>query len=161
MEQPKQEILIHKIFQIGIFLKAFNGLLEITAGLMILFTGKAVSFLALLVDNELIEDPNDYIASHIQPVVVFLAGNLKAYAVIYLVGHGLINIFLFIGILKNKLWAYKASIVFMSLFIVYQIYKIIISHSIWLLGLTILDLVMIWLIWHEYNYLKKHHRLPD
>ena len=161
MEQTKKEILIHKIFQVGIFLKAFNGLWEILAGVLILFTGKIASFVAPLVDNELLEDPNDYIANHIQPLLSFFVGNIKAFAVVYLIGHGLINIFLFIFILKNKLWAYKASIGFMSLFIIYQLYKITFSHSIWLSLLTIFDIFMIYLIWHEYNYLKKYHHLPD
>lgn len=161
MEQTKKEILIHKIFQVGIFLKAFNGLLEIIAGTLILFTGKVADFVTFLINQELLEDPNDYIASHTQPIVSFLAGNVKAFAVIYLIGHGLINIFLFVGILKNKLWAYKASIAFFSLFIVYQLYKITFSHSIWLAALTVFDLIMIGLIWHEYNYLKKYHHLPE
>lgn len=160
MEDAKKEIYIHKAFEIGILLKAFNALWEIVVGLLIFFTGAVSSFANFIIEQELLEDPNDFIANNLQTIITFLSGHSKAFVAIYLIGHGLINIFLFFGILKNKLWAYEASLSFMSLFVFYQLYKIAISHSFWLSMLTILDLIMIWLIYHEYNYLKKYHHLP-
>jgi uncharacterized membrane protein len=39
-------------------------------------------------------------------------------------------------------------------FIAYQLYRYSFTHSEWLLLLTILDGVVIWLTWHEFTHLK-------
>lgn len=47
--------------------------------------------------------------------------------------------------------AYPASLVVMTLFIAYQVYRYTYTHGIGLIFLTLFDLVVMWLVWHEYR----------
>ena len=48
-----------------------------------------------------------------------------------------------------------ASLWFLAAFIVYQCYRYMYTHSIWLVLLTILDVIVAFLIWHEYQSRKQ------
>jgi hypothetical protein len=74
----------------------------------------------------------------------------------YLLGHGVIKIVLIVGLLREKLGYYPAAIAVFVLFVMYQIYRYTFTHSIWLLLITLLDIVVIWLTWHEYTYMRDH-----
>ena len=41
-----------------------------------------------------------------------------------------------------------------GLFIVYQLYRLSLTHSLWLLVITAVDVLVIGLTWHEYRYLR-------
>jgi uncharacterized membrane protein len=68
----------------------------------------------------------------------------------YLLSHGVVKIVLVGALLRNKAWAYPWMIVFLILFIAYQIYRIALAFSVDLVGLTIFDAVVVWLTYHEY-----------
>jgi uncharacterized membrane protein len=55
------------------------------------------------------------------------------------------------ALLRNQIWAYPWMIVFLAVFIVYQVYRMTFAFSIGLLGLTIFDLVVVWLTYREYR----------
>ena len=51
---------IHKVFIISIAVKAVFATLEVVLGLLLLFTGSVVQIVLALLENELIDDPNDF-----------------------------------------------------------------------------------------------------
>jgi uncharacterized membrane protein len=51
-------------------------------------------------------------------------------------------------------------IVFLVVFIVYQVYRMTFAFSIGLLGLTIFDLVVVWLTYREYRKQERIRRAP-
>ena len=61
------------------------------------------------------------------------------------------KLLLVVGLLRNKLWAYPWSLVALALFIAYQVYRFTHPHGAGLVALTLFDLVMMWLIWHEWR----------
>ena len=63
----------------------------------------------------------------------------------------MVKLALVIGLLRNKLWAYPASLVGTGLFILYQLYRYSYTHGFGLIVLTIFDVFVMWLIWHEYR----------
>jgi uncharacterized membrane protein len=65
--------------------------------------------------------------------------------------HGIVKLFLVVGLLRNKLWAYPAAIVVFVLFIAYQLYRLSSAPSPLLVLLTVFDVVVIGLTWHEYR----------
>jgi uncharacterized membrane protein len=65
-----------------------------------------------------------------------------------------------IGLLRDQLWSYPASLVVLGLFIVYQVYRYIYSLSVGLIFLTVLDLVLMGLVWHEYRLVRRHWTPP-
>jgi uncharacterized membrane protein len=150
----KKEHNIHTVFVWSVVLKGINAFIEIALGVLLLFTGEVIHIVSFLVQGELIEDPTDFFATHAANFLPYLATNTGLFASFYLLSHGLIKGFLVVGLLRDKLWAYPASIVFLVLFIAYQILRFTYTHSPFLVVLTIFDMVVIWLVWHEYRYLK-------
>ena len=149
-----QEKNIRQIFIVSVLLKGFNAILEIVGGVLFLFTGTITSIVQFLVQGELIEDPHDFIANSIQHYLPYFSEHSQLFAAFYLLSHGVIKIFLIVGLLRNKLWAYPSAIIVFFLFIAYQLYRFTYTHSVFLILLTIFDLFVIWLTWHEYKIVK-------
>lgn len=154
MAEIIQEKNIHRIFLVSVLLKAGNALLEIVGGVMLLFTGSFTKIVAYLVAGELIEDPQDFVATSIQHILPYFSEHTQLFIAFYLLSHGVIKIFLAIGLLRNKIWAYPTAIVVFILFITYQLYRFTYTHSTFLILLTIFDLFVVVLTWHEYKYIK-------
>jgi uncharacterized membrane protein len=58
--------------------------------------------------------------------------------------------------LRNKLWAYPATVATVIVFIIYQLYRLTFGYSLFLILLTIFDVFVIWLTLHEYKITKIH-----
>ena len=151
------EKILHRLFLISVWIKAAAGLLETIAGVPFFFVTRESlqAFVVLLTAPELSEDPNDWIATTLSRAVQHLSSDTALFAGAYLVIHGLIKLFLVAGLLHGRLWAYPASLSFLVAFIVYQCYRYIFTHSIWLLLLTVIDVIVAFLIWHEYQSRKQ------
>jgi uncharacterized membrane protein len=57
------------------------------------------------------------------------------------------------ALLKNKLWAYPLAMIIFGAFIIYQLYRFTLTHSIGLIALSIFDVAVVWLIRLEYRAL--------
>ena len=156
VRESLQEKNMHQQFVVGVWLKALNALLEIIGGTLLLFTGAVTTFITYMARNELIEDPGDVVANTVQHHLPYLSQHSQLFTAIYLLSHGIIKIFLVAGLLGRRLWAYPSAIIVFVLFIVYQLYHYIHTHSFFLLLLTTSDILVIWLTWHEYKVIKKH-----
>ncbi|RWE31673.1 MAG: DUF2127 domain-containing protein [Mesorhizobium sp.] len=149
---------VHQIFEVSLLLKGAHALLECVGGLLLALvsTSTIVSLVNRLTQEELVEDPHDFIASHLMNAANHFSVGTQHFYAFYLLSHGLIKIALVAGLLRGKLWAYPASLVALLLFIVYQLYRFSYTHSAGLIVLTIFDLIVIWLIWHEYRLVLRH-----
>ncbi len=149
--------LLHHMFDIGVWMKGINGTLEVVGGFLVLAVNKSaiVGLILLITQQELIEDPRDVVANWLRQAVYHITPGSQMFGGIYLIAHGATNVFLAIQILRKKLWAYTGAIIFLCLFIVYQIYRITLRHSVLLTMVTCLDAVIVLLIRHEYVSLKK------
>jgi uncharacterized membrane protein len=155
--QEVSEKTVHRIFFWSVLLKGFDSVIEIIGGVLFLFTGAITGIIAHYTENELLEDPTDFIARHIHDYLPHLSGHSQIFIAIYLLSHGLIKIFLVVNLLRRRAWAYPFTIWVLAIFIVYQIYRLF-AHgfSIILILLTVFDILLIYLTWHEYRLLKKH-----
>jgi uncharacterized membrane protein len=144
---------IHRIFKISILMKGAHAVIEIAGGLALYLvtTGTIVNVVKLATQEELIEDPNDYIASHLLAMAQHFSVASKSFYAFYLLSHGAIKLLLVVGLLRNQVWSYPASLVAMAAFIIYQLYRFSYTHSRGLIVLTVFDLVVIALIWHEWR----------
>lgn len=154
------EHAIHKVFKVTVILKAINSALEILGGIVFLFTGSITSLVIFLTQQELVEDPNDFIATHVQHFIPYFTSHSQFFIAAYLISHGVIKLFLVIGLIRNKLWAYPVAIGVFGAFILYQIYRYTHTHSVFLVFLTVFDLFLIAITWHEYKYAKKYRTFP-
>ncbi len=155
-QETQREKVIHKVFVWGVLLKALDGVMEVISGIALLFPGVLTSVAMILIRNELIEHPHDFLATYLPHALPAFLAQSGWFAALYLVSHGVIKVVLVAGLLRGKLWAYPSAIVVFALFIVYQLYRYAFTHSVFLIIFTVLDLAVIWLTWHEYRYFKKH-----
>jgi uncharacterized membrane protein len=149
---------IHQVFEISVLLKGSHALLECVAGaaLAIVSTRTIVNWITWFTQDEFIEDPNDFVATHLLSMAQSFSVATKDFYVFYLFSHGIVKLFLVAGLLRNKLWAYPASLVVLGLFIAYQIYRYTYTASFGLVVLTVFDLFVMVLIWHEYRLVRHH-----
>lgn len=154
--QRLSEKNIHFAFEVSIILKGIHAFLEVIGGITLFFVSQQflVEIIYRITQEELSEDPRDFIASTILQSAEHLTLGGQHFAAFYLLSHGILKGFLVINLLKEKLWAFPLAIVIFSLFILYQLFRYSLTHSVWLLVLTVLDVVVIWLTWKEYQFRK-------
>ncbi len=147
---------IHRFFEISVFLKGLHAILETIGGILLYFisTDTLTQLVVKLAQEELTEDPNDFIAHRLLQSAQHFSIGFKSFAAFYLLSHGIIKLFLVVGLLKGKHWAYPTSLVVLGLFILYQIYRFTFTHSVSLIVLTVFDLIVMWLIWQEYRLIR-------
>jgi len=147
----------HTFFLLSVWSKGVAGFLETIGGLLLLFipyTGLN-ALVVFLTAPELAEDPTDRIATVLQRTVQELGADTKLFASGYLIVHGIIKVFLVAGLLGRRLWSYPVSLWFLAGFIAYQAYRFFFTHSLWMIALTIVDLIVAFLIWREYQARKQ------
>jgi uncharacterized membrane protein len=145
--------LLDRSFEISVALKGIDGVLELIAGIALLFISKdLINRLAFaLTRDELAHDPHDFVATHVLKTAHGLSGSATKFGAVYLLSHGIVKVILVSAVLMNKLWAYPWMIAFLVLFIAYQMYRFFGRHSIGLLALSIFDAFVAWLTYLEYR----------
>jgi uncharacterized membrane protein len=148
---------ITRLFRISIVLKGLHALLEIAGGILlyVITPDTILNFVSRLTHKELLEDRQDLIANTLKDAAEHFSISGKSFAAFYLLSHGVIKLFLVIELLRNRLWAYPASLAMFAAFIAYQLYRYTHTHSIGLIVLTVFDLAVMWLIWREYRIVKQ------
>jgi uncharacterized membrane protein len=148
--------LAHRVFWLAIIFKALDGVLEVAGGIVLLSISRqsVVSLVYTIFREELTEDPTDWFANFVLREALNLSPGMKLFAVIYLLTHGLIKLVLVGAIWRSRLWAYPLAGVVFSLFVVYQVYRFAYTYSIIMLLLTVVDLIIIALLFPEYDRVK-------
>lgn len=150
------ESRIHQIFQVSILLKGAHALIECVSGLLlaVISADTIVGFVNRITQDELVNDPTDFFANMLKHFAETYSVSDQNFYAFYLLSHGLVKVALVIGLLRGKLWAYPASLVALGGFIVYQIYRYSYTHGFGLIVLTVFDVVVMWLVWHEYRIVR-------
>jgi uncharacterized membrane protein len=148
---------IYLIFNISLIGKSIIAFSEIIGGVATYFVTQnlLIRFITNITQNELAEDNRDVIANYLLYAVQNFSISSQHFAALYLLSHGIIKMILIIWLLRERLSYYPVAIVVFSGFIVYQFYRLSLAFSPWLLIITLLDVLVIWMTWHEYGYMKK------
>lgn len=151
-----KEHRIHQIFLLSLLLKGAHAAMECIGGLALALvsTTTIVNVVNAITQEELVADPQDLIANFLLAQAHDFSVETKNFYAFYLLSHGIVKLMLVIGLLRNKLWSYPASLVVFGLFIVYQLYRFSYTHGVGLIALTVLDMIVMWLIWHEYKFVR-------
>ena len=152
-----EEKNIHFVFEVSLTLKAIFASLEIVAGILVYMVSPQffLNFIITITADELTKNPQDLIVNYLLHFAQSLSVGSQHFIAFYLLSHGVIKLLLVVGLMRNKLWCYPLSIAVFIGFIFYQLYRFTFTHSLWLMVLTVFDVVVIWLIWHEYGELKR------
>jgi len=148
--------LLDKTYEIGIAIKGIDGLLELIGGLLVLVIPRhtILQLTDHLTRNELANDPHDFMATHILHAGHSLADKGHWFTAIFLLTHGIVKVGLVTALLLQKHWAYPWAIVILGLFLIYQIYLLIVRTTLGMGFLTVLDAVIIFLVWREWRQVK-------
>jgi len=152
--------LLDRTFEVSIILKGLDGVLELIGGALLLFVSPTAinQFIGRITEHELSKDPNDFIATRLLRFGASLTGPGLRFAALYLLLHGIVKVVLVFALLRTKLWAYPWMIAFLIIFIVYQLYRIALEPSLWLVLLTIFDAFVVWLTWREWYKQRERQR---
>ena len=153
-----QERSIHQIFQVSILLKGAHAVVECIGGVALAVTSTDAirALVDRLTQDELLHDHSDFVANQLLAWAQTFSVQTHDFYAFYLLSHGVVKLALVVGLLLGRLWAYPASLAVLGLFIAYQLYRYSYTHSLGLIVLTIFDLVVIALIWHEYRLVRHH-----
>ncbi|MBC7501300.1 MAG: DUF2127 domain-containing protein [Herminiimonas sp.] len=157
MKKLFDEKNIHVAFEISLILKGAFALTEIAASMFAyaVTTQFLLDLVQAITRTELTEDPRDFVANYLLHAAQGLSVSDQHFAAFYLLSHGVIKLWLIIGLWQKKLGYYPAAIAVFSLFILYQLYRYSFTHSLSLLLITVLDVVVLGLTWFEYQHLRR------
>lgn len=150
-----RERLFHRLFQIGIWIKGIDGLFELAGGILLLVVSLTAlnRYVISLTQNEIQEDSGDLIANALRHAAHHMTESSKVIAGAYLIGNGVVKIFLATCILRGKLWCYPVAIVIITLFILLQFLRLCFHFSWPMFAGTMIDGAIVLLIWREYRHL--------
>ena len=155
----KRENFLHLLFKGVILFKGVFGILQIFVGAFILMVNRAAvgEFLLYAAHGELLEDPTDPFANLVVRFAENLSANTETFIGAYFLVYGAIKLFLVIGLLRRKEWSYSTAIILLSLFISYELYRVMHTHSLFLGVMIAIDMLTILLIYQEYKSVLRHH----
>jgi len=156
MKKISTKRLLHIGFDIGLLLKGLNAAAEIVSGFALMFLSpeRMNYLLGLLSGGELSEDPKDLIANYLVALGHNFTADMQSFAVFYMLSHGIVKLTVILLLWKGKLWAYPLSVLVFIVFIAYQLHRYALTHSVFMLLLTLLDIVMIFLTVMEYKRIR-------
>jgi uncharacterized membrane protein len=152
----RREQRLHRFFEITLLLKALFAVGEIVAaiGVYIVPLDRVADFVGSVTSAELAKHPHDIVAAHLAEWARTLSVGTQHFVAFYLLSHGAAKLWIIIGLMRERLWYYPVALVVFSLFVLYQIHRYMLTHSVALVLITAIDLVVIGLTWHEYRYLR-------
>ena len=155
----RAEHRLHQIFEFSLLAKGLFATVELLSGLAVYWANVAwvTRTIRWLAENEIIEDSGDRVAGWLMSLAQGYSVSTQHFWGWYLAVHGVVKLAVVAGLAFRLLWAYPVSMMVLAGFIVYQLDRFHTTHSPFLIALTIFDLVVIWLVWHEYRNMKARH----
>jgi uncharacterized membrane protein len=153
IDRLTQSRLAHTVFWIGIIFKGIDGFMETAAGVFLLAVSAEAmnTFAWKLLQPELAQDPNDWLANHLLIWIFHLSTDSRIFAVAYLLVHGIIKLVIVVAIWFSQLWAYWLAGIVFTLFVFYQVAYFFFTHSMMMVFLTVIDLIIIALLPPEHR----------
>ena len=139
-------------------MKGIGGLIEIITGILFFLKRETIRAVILSIPDRFSENSGHYTVDYLIKQANNFSLSTQYFIIIYILFHGVVNIFLVISLLKGKLWAYPTAIIFFSLFIIYQFYRSILHHSGFLFFVSVFDIFLVILTWLEYKRLENKRR---
>lgn len=149
--------VLHVSFEVGILLKGIHAVIEVLSGVAVLLIkpNQLNRWIFAITRTELAEDPNDFIANLLRHLGNSYNAQAQHFGVLYLISHGIINGAIVLLLWRRKLWAYPVMVAILCLFIAYQVIRFTATHSTFLVFVTIVDILFVFLTIAEYRRLRK------
>src|SRR5258708_4952625 len=124
--KPISEKTYRLAFDVGVIIKAIISIGEIVSGIVLSFVSYETihQIIFNIFGGELAEDPRDLVGRYIAGAFRDFSATPQSVWIFILLSHGIVKIFLVGGLWRGKLWAYPASAVIFTLFVIYQFYQL-------------------------------------
>jgi len=156
-ESPQAEQTVYELFKWSIILKGVISLGEVIVGLaLLLFPAERIIALVHQGAAALTGHANNPVAAHALGELAQFKKGAVLFVAFYLLTRGIIKCGLIWALLRNILWAYPASLIVLGLLVLYQFYEIAKAGSVFVIGITLFDLFVIYFIWREWRIVKRH-----
>ena len=144
---------ISRLYEGTLLFKALHAAIEIVGGVavLVLNSGTFTLWVTQMTQGELIEDPHDAVASFVLQGLQHVSSGGVNFASLYLISHVVINAVIVYGLLKGKSWSYSLAYAVLAAFTLYQLYRLTHAFSWWLVVLTVIDVLVIGLIYREHH----------
>ncbi|HEU5409961.1 MAG TPA: DUF2127 domain-containing protein [Candidatus Acidoferrales bacterium] len=152
MEHLSGNSLLDRTFQLSITLKGLDGLLEIAGAFFFLShdPSRVNALLNAVTFHLLSASRISFLAYHLLHASQAIAGHAPYFLFLFLMSHGVAKVTLVTALWFNRMWAYPMMIVMLVLFIAYQLYVMASNPNLFLMLLTLFDVLVIWLTKEEY-----------
>lgn len=154
-----------RLYVVTIIVKGFDGLVELVAGLTLLIApGLLHHILSYLFGRANVSHGHfmHFVAENIARIDGDLAKGGLAVVILFLITHGVVKLALVYALFRKLLWAYPYALAILGLFFLYQLYLCIIQPTVGMILFTLLDALIISVVWGEWQKLKneKHATEP-
>jgi len=148
---PKASPLVEWAYRVFLFGQGLLGTVQFIGGAALAMapSGSIPKLVDWLVKNELAQDPTDPIARTLFDWAAALGPGADGVYAIYLLGHGILNLFVVTSLFFRVQWAYHFAMTVLWGFVAFQLVEFAIQRDPLLLPLTIIDLLVIILVWLE------------
>lgn len=148
-----RERILDLVFLLGVLFKGLDGLVEVVAGAVLLFTtpAKLLHAAHAVTSAELAEDPHDLIANLIVHGAAHLQHGSIVFAAIYLLVHGVVKLAIVAALLVGSRRVYPWAMAALGAFLIFQLYELVTAPTVGIAILTVFDAVIIWLTWREWR----------
>lgn len=145
------------LFQVSVLAKAFDGAVQLMlAAVFYLFNYSTLTIAARRIfQEEIAENPDAFIWTFAERAFQDFTAHSQYFWATLLFVHGAIKTILVIGLLRDKRWAYPASIGAFGGFMAYQLFELSQRFSTFLSLVTLVDAIVVLVIFLEYQKVKK------
>ncbi len=146
-----------RLYIVTIVIKGIDGLIELLAGLTLLVApGLLHHVLSYLFGRANVNHGHfmHFVAENIARIDADLARGGLTIVILFLVTHGVVKLGLVYALLRKFLWAYPYALAILGLFFLYQLYLCVVHPTIGMALFTLLDALIIWIVWGEWQKLK-------
>lgn len=157
LQQVRENPWYERIYKVGVAIKGFDGLVELIAGVLLLTAPQLLHTVLQGVSGEALEHNGRfmaYIAENVAHIDADLSKSGLLFVAIFLLSHGVVKLALVYALLKEIVWAYPYALIILAGFLVYQVYAFAIHPTFSMAVFSLLDAIIIWLVWGEWQKLK-------
>ena len=155
-----QEKYLHEAFEVSALVKLLSGFWELTAGSLIWSRAwpHIAGFFIELSNGTPLYLRNDIVMRSVIHFFGDMSVSTRNFIIAYLIIYGVLKIGMSIGLLRGDKWSYPTGTTIIGIFVVYQIYRVVHTHSLFLSLMISIDVVTIFLIVHEYWHKYRQRR---
>ncbi len=149
----------HRLFITMIVIKGIEWVFQLSIWFLTLFLSRQALYnlVGPYLEEELLQQNHVVITQFLMQTLQWLTISTQHFIAFYFLSHGVIKFFIVYNVLRKNYWVYPFAIFVFSFFTFYQIYLYLHSHSLWMIGLVIIDIIVSWLTYIEYENMKAKH----